>query len=357
MSMGSTDLLNYLAFMGTWESESDANIDPLIREQALFISLGDFNSDSVVDKEFDSLVDLACQVRDLTIAADALQISADAAAVASIWTFGFGMAAFAALEAAELIDRGVISSKSGDLNAKLQTVDTDIASQITPAVSDYISAYKANNSLIVSKAYKGFNTQECRSLLMQFMAEVQKKSGKLDAATFRQYAASARQAFNSQEISAVYDALDKLNFSNKTDADIQECMKSLAAFTSSEPLAVTLVQNFSIAMMTYNLNVANKVIQQAAKDAGIPVEEVDVTTFEAMGAVGKFITVVAVVMSVVDIVFQILNIVDVVKQCDSMCDKLNGDIRANYKAYFNGIKAASRQYAAAISGATPAQAA
>lgn len=90
--------------MSTWDSQSDTNIDRLIDEQKLFASLGNFSSDSAIDSEFDTLTKLAMEVRDLTIAADAIQIAADAAAVASIWSFGLGMAAFAALEAAKAID-------------------------------------------------------------------------------------------------------------------------------------------------------------------------------------------------------------------------------------------------------------
>lgn len=67
-----------------------------------------------------------------------------------------------------------------------------------------------------------------------------------------------------------------------------------------------------------------------------------------MDAVGKFVAVVAVVMSVVDTVLEVLDIVDVVEQTKKMCDELNGSIKDNYKAYFNGIKAASLQYKAAI---------
>jgi len=97
--MGSTDLITYLNYLSTWETESDNNIDALISELNLFVTLDDFESDSIVDKEFDELTDLAITVRNATIAADAIQMAADAAAVASIWSFGLSMAVFAALEA------------------------------------------------------------------------------------------------------------------------------------------------------------------------------------------------------------------------------------------------------------------
>ncbi|RJT36283.1 hypothetical protein [Rahnella woolbedingensis] len=353
--MASTDLITYLNYMSTWDTESDANIDQLITEQTLFIGLQDFESDSVVDSEFNTLNDLACEVRDLTIAADAIQMAADAAAVASIWSFGLGMAAFVALEAAEQIDKAVISSKSGKLNEKLTSADSDISSQISPNVASYVSKYKENNNLIISKAPKGLDTTTCRSNLMQFMAEIQRKSGKLDAATFRQYAESARIVYNSDEINKVYDALDQLNFSAKSDADVKKFMDVLVGLQlpSQAKFGLTLVTSMSIAIMFYKLKIANTAIKAQAEAAGIPVEEVNTSAFEAMDAVGKFAAVVTVVMSVVDVVLNIIDIVDVVAQCKKMCDQLNGPIKASYKTYFNGIKTAAQQYREAIGAPTP----
>jgi len=352
--MASTDLITYLNYMSTWETESDANIDTLISEHNLFVNLGDFNSDSAIDKEFTTLDNLACDVRDRTIAADATQISADAAAIASIWSFGLGMAAFAALEAAHIIEQKYISSKSKELNEKLTTVDTDISSQIDDNVKNYIAKYKQNNNLIVSKAPKGLDTETCRGLLMQFIAQVQRTTT-LDASNFKKYAESARILYNSQEILAVYDALDTLNLSNRTDADVKKFMDVLSGLNYPKT-ELSIVQNFCIALMFYKLKIANATIKDAAEAAGLDLEEVEASAFETMDAVGKFVTVVAVVMSVVDIVFDILDIVDVVEQCKKMCDQLNGPIKESYKSYFNGIKTAAQQYKAAIGqGPSPTQ--
>lgn len=349
----STDLLTYLNYMSTWDSESDENIDKIITEQQLFSSLGDFQSDPVVDSEFSTLTGLAMTVRDETIAADATQIAADAAAIAAIWSFGLSMAAFAALEAAEMIEKKIISDKSGELNAKLKTVDTDIASQINPNVNLYVVQYKANNDLISSKAAKGLDNRRCRAILMQFMAQVHRTSGKLDAADFKKYAESARILFNSTEINAVYDALDKLNLSDKTDTDIQQFFGFLKGWTFGGEIELALVRNVAIGIMAYKLRIANAEIEVNAKAAGFEVAEVEASAFGMLDAVGKFVAVVAVVMSVVDIVLEIFDIVDVVEQCKTMCDKLDGPIKASYKDYFNGIKTASQQYNAAIAPTVP----
>ncbi|OBF25578.1 hypothetical protein A5724_04100 [Mycobacterium sp. ACS1612] len=345
--MASTDLITYLNYMSTWETESDENIDRIISEQALFVNLGEFDSDKAVNAEFTTLHDLACEVRDRTIAADATQIAADAAAVAAIWSFGLGMAAFAALQAAEIIQQKVISSKSTELNNKLTSADTDISAQINPNVSNYVATYKKNNDLIVSKAPVGLDTRTCRGLLLQFLAQVQRNTT-LDAGTFKQYAGSARRLYDSDEINAVYDALDTLNLSKKTDADVKKFMDFLAGWTFPGKAEISMVQNACIAIMFYKLKIANDTIRAQAEAAGLPVEEVDATAFGAMDAVGKFITVVAVVMSVADMVFEILDIENVVTQCQKMCDQLDGPIKQSYLDYFNGIKTAARAYKAAI---------
>ncbi|GAB1320994.1 hypothetical protein MFIFM68171_11204 [Madurella fahalii] len=347
----STDMITYLNYMSTWDSESDENIDKVISEQQLFTGLGDFASDAAVDSEFDVLTGLATTVRDETIAADAMQIAADAAAVASIWSFGLGMCAFVALEASEAVLKKVISGKSKELNAKLATIDTDISSKINPNVHLYIVQYKANNALIASKAPKGIDTRRCRSILMQFMAEVHRDNGKLDAAGFKKYAESARILYNSKEINDVYDALDKLNLSDKSEADVQKYLNSIKGLTMDRT-AMTIIQNLSIAIMAYKLNIANKTIAKCAKAAGLEVAEVESSAFGMMDAVGKFVAVVAVVMSVVDTVLEIIDIVDVVEQTKKMCDELNGSIKTSYKAYFNGIKTSSAAYNAAIATKT-----
>ena len=348
--MASTDLITYLNYMATWDSESDANIDSIITEQNLFLNVGDFDSNTAIEEEFKKLTDLAMEVRDLTIAADATQIAADAAAIASIWSFGLGMAAYAALEATELIEKKVISNKSKKLNNKLTTVDTDISSKINENVKNYVAQYKKNNNLIASKAPKGLDTQTCRANLMQFMADVQRRAKKLDAATFRTYAESARLLFNSDEINKVYDALDELNLSAKTDADVQKFMRVLAGFKPPQGVVIAkeLLTGISIMIMFYKLRIANNTIKATAKAAGIPLEEVDASAFGVMDAVGKFVTVVAVVMSVVDVIFDIFDIVDVVKQCEKMCNELQGGIKQSYLNYFNGIRDASKKYKVAI---------
>lgn len=349
--MASTDLMTYLNYIAAWETESDTNIDSLITEHSLFLNLDNFNSDSSIDAEFSELTGIARKVRDLTIAADATQIAADAAAVASIWSFGLGMVAFAALEAAEVIERKEISSKSNELSKKLKTIDTDISARINVNVSNYIHTYKKNNNLIVSKAPKGLNPQSCRGDLLQFMAQVQRKTS-LTAENFRKYAGSARLLFDSKEINKVYDALDELNLGNKADTDVKKFMNVLVGLDFPRT-QLSLVHSACILIMGHKIKIANAVIKAEAEAAGIEIAEVETSVFEAMDAVGKFTAGIVIIMSVVDIFLNVYDISDVVKQCNKLCDELDGTIKTSYKEYFNGIKISAKKYRAAIAMPDP----
>lgn len=349
--------MTYLNYIITWDGESDDHITSLITEQETFISLGAFDAEAAVNSEFDDLISEATTVRDLTIAQDALQMAADAAAVASIWTFGFGMAAFFVLEAAAWADGKVISSKSADLNKKLGTIDDDISAKISPQVKSYIAQYKANNDLIASKITAGLDNKQCRSFLMQFMGQVQRNSPDrktLDIAGFKKWTESARKLYNAPEIQKVYDALDELNFSAKTTADTQKCLSVIQNLGLPVDL-MRFAQAIALVIMVKKLNVAETQIREAAENLDPDstrdtweIEETEPSAFKMMDAWGKFAAGIVIVVSVVDIFLNIYEIVDVVEQSKAMCDKLSGPIKQSYKDFFDSIQEASKTYNAAI---------
>ncbi|KAK6206274.1 hypothetical protein QIS74_13693 [Colletotrichum tabaci] len=347
----STDLTTFLNYMSGWTGASDEDIKSMIKEHDLFVALGDFNSDAAVDKEFTTLENMARDVRDTTIAADAVQIAADAAAVAAIWTFGLGMAAFAVLQTSALITRGQISNKSKALNEKMTTVDTDVATLINdPNISGYIAAYKANNSIVAAKAAKGMDGQTCRSILLQFMAQIEASGHKLDAQIFKQYANSARMLYNSKEINDVYDALDKLNMSGKSDEDVKKFMNTIKGFhiPGEAELAMQLARFGSLVIVAKKMGIARGRLADINELNELLGFEKETGVFKLMDAWGKFFAGIAIIVSVADAVLQILDIVDVVEQTKKMVDELESNIKPNYKSFFNGIKEAAKNYKQAI---------
>lgn len=346
----STELITYLNYLSTWETESEENIDILINEHNLFLMLGDFDSDHIVDKEFDYIYHLASNMKLETTADDGIRITADAAAIASIWSLGLSMAVFANLEASRVILEGVISKHAKELNERLKNADNNISHEIGSNVHDYITHYKKNNTLIAAKAPAGLDARICRSHLFQFMGAIERKEKKLDARIFRLYAESARLLFHSDEINKVYNALDELNFSKKTDDDVKRCIDIIKNINIPPDAiyAFNIILPLSFSIMIYKLKISMNTIKKQSEEVGIPAEEVSPCSFEVMDAIGRFATVITITLNMVDIFLAILDIVAVIQQCKELCDKINGVIRVNYKAYYNGIKLASNEYKKAI---------
>ncbi|KAF8307320.1 hypothetical protein DL93DRAFT_2088042 [Clavulina sp. PMI_390] len=337
--------------MSGWTEASDKDIQSVIDEHNLFVSLDNFNSDTTVDTEFNTLVGLATDVRDETIAADALHITADAAAVGAIWNFGFGMVVFTIAEGTAAGLQVHISSKAHELNKKLMTADADIAAGINPKVSQYVSAFKANNSMVADKRPRGMDAPTCRSILLQFMAHIELAGAKLDVATFKQYAESARTLFNSKEIEAVYNALDKLNLSAKSDDDLKKCKDSIKGFSFGGTVALHIVRTVSFIGMAKSLSNAGKKLAKN-KELDDLLEFKQESAFKMMGSWGKFFAAITVIASVADAILDIFDIAAVLEQTKKMVDELNGDIKTNYKEFFNSIRSAAEHYNDAMKNKT-----
>ena len=349
---GSTDLITYLNFIAGWENESDENIGVLIEEHDLFVGLDNFDSEQAIEKEFKTLTDLAITVRDETITADSLQIASDAAAIASIWSFGMGMATFMVLQTEAILLKGTIAKDSKKLNEKLKTIDTDIAAQINENIEKYIDAYKNNNELIAAKGSviaPGLDIQNCRADLMQFMAQterVYRDKGGLTIENFKQLAGSARLVFNSDEIKKVYDALDILNFSDKSQINVDKFMAVFNKLSFNKPTLEFI--RFGSMILVQRMGVAKESIQTAAERAGLPLEEYGASAFKTCDSVAKFGAGIVILISVIDTYYSILDIIDVVKKTKIMVDALNGDIKQSYIEYFDSIKEASKAYNEAV---------
>jgi hypothetical protein len=351
---GSTGLMNYIAYIGSWSDSTDKEIEGILNETKLFTNVGAFKSDPAVKEEFDDLVSRAKTIRDLTVAADLIQITADAAAIGAVWSFGIGMGAFVALEVTEAIDKAIISKKAGQLTEKLKSIDTDISSKISPKVDDYIKAYKGNNKTIAEKRTKGMDEIQARTFLLQFTAEIkrynnQKGKGEITVDQFRNYIAAARKFYNSSEIKKVCDALDDLTLSEKKDIDLDEFSKRMKDIVSH------IDHQIYLSIITVSAAYAAMSIVHKGQDLIIRLEENGVIEVGELDGVFNFfkgcevITAgIAITLAVVDIILEIINIVDVIEQSNQWCYRLNEEIRPKYISYFKSIKTASTAYNAAV---------
>lgn len=343
-------LQTYLMYMSNWADESDEHIQDVIDEYKLFVQLEDFDSDKAVNQEFHTLVKLAEEVRDSTIAADALQISADAAAASAIWTFGFGMAAFATAEAGAVIASQVASAKSKKLNKKMGKIDTDISKLIGPSCDNWVKKYKLNNDMIAAKKNSAIDGAHARAILLKFIAAVVRKEGDITPERFRVYANSCKVVLKDEKaIGRVYDALDTINLSgaNASDDEIAEVVDQLKNLATI-PEALFIVRSVCVGYMTVSLLIVHQRIKTMAAKKGLEVEELETSALKEMQAMEKISVVIGCMVSVIDTVFQIYDIVKVTEQTKKMVHELNGPIKKNYLTFFNGIRDSAKAYVAAL---------
>lgn len=348
----SSDWTAYNVFMANWDQASDDDINAMIEELKYFKQCSTFEFTDAANTEFDTLVNLAKEVRDLQITADSLQIAADAAAAAAFWSFGFSMAAFAVAEAGKISADKYCAEDSKELNEKLATIDDDIATKIgkeTP-IYNYIKKFKANNSDVIPKYIPYTMAKgEARSILLQFFCLMELKKVDLNPQNFRMYAHSSRVLWNSNIKDKIMDALDKLNLSPQTESDIKDCFNALKDLEKDfEPQTISVFRGVSIGMMYYKLGIANKEIANAAKAAGFEVEEVESSAFGMMDVYGKVAAVAGIALSIVDVIFSVWDIVNAVEQCNTMVDTLEKKIKPQYISYFQGIKDSAAGYVKAV---------
>lgn len=348
-------LQTYLEYMALWANESDVNIAAIIEEYQLYLQLGEFDANSVINSEFDTLVDLAKDARDATVAADVMQLAADVTALTAVYAFGMSMGAFAFLESQAVILEQVASTKSQELNGKLATIDTDIASQIDENVEAWVTKYKANNVVLAAKKNSSVDGPHSRAILLRFIAAVVTAEGEIDNENFRTYAEQCAEVLKSEdEITAVYEALDKVNINglDATDDDIATVLDKMSVFNGFR-YQMTMAKAIILPMMTLSLKINNQRIKKIAKKRGVEVDELgNDMYYETMGRIDASAVFLGMMVSIIDIFIQIYDIADVCHQTRQMVKLLEGTIKTHYKEFFNGISESAVAYKAAIDAAT-----
>jgi hypothetical protein len=276
----STDLFVFLNSISRWETESDVNIQALIDEYELFLKIGGYQSDAIVDSEFDKVKDLAKQVRDTAIAADVAKMAADVAAASMLWSFGVGGAFFIALEAGAIAEQANVSVKAKELNEKMASLDDDIAKRISRELRNYISMFKANNKRLVDSTPRGLGGEAYRSVLYQAMMDMKKTTGALNITIFKEYAAATRSLFKSTEINEVYAALNELNESTEPieDPNKEISAESIEAYRlfiekflswsiySTEKWVTAILQSAILSILKKQIGARTKELDEIIKD-------------------------------------------------------------------------------------------
>lgn len=334
--------------MGNWESECDDNIDGIIAEQYYFIHIEN-NGEIPVYRKIQRLDNLTMDYASKATKSKLVDIFTAAAALDAVFSFGLGMVLFLPLQIASVYAKGSASDAAEALHTKMSSIDHDIAADIGVNAEGFIKKYKANNNLISAKGIN-ISPTESRTFLFQFMAEVHRRAGKLDAKTFRQYAACARIIYSGDEIQKVYDALKLLEKSTKKEADVRKFLYVLNDFNlpDNDWTAVHLVRGFSIAYMVHNLEIENEVISTIAQSENILLENVSVGAFNMVDAMKFFSKGLISALSIVEIFCDIVCIPDIIVQTYKLLYAIEDDIQPNYQQYFESIYNAAQSYKAAI---------
>ncbi len=339
----STDLIAYCSYISTWEDESDDNINKIIAEHRALRAVPDKDPSVAVTNVIGDLESCASTLVTEIIAGNAAQITADAAALAAFWSFGTSLVILAVAEASVVADHLLVADKSKELNQKLEHADVKIAGQIDTKVKDYITRWKNNNKLIASKATTGLDTRHCRAILFQFMLHVECKEV-LTAASFKKFAGVVRRFYHSNEIQAVYDALDDLHLSDKSNNAVKAYWKAFKAAIPSTSLSYDFARDLSITVLNVATRGGRRAIEQIAEEEGIAIDAVAEGIWDIMSGLGKFVIVLAVGWAIIDVFVNVVQIVHILDRYEALKDKLETDFKEHYIQFYKGVVETAKAY-------------
>uniref|UniRef100_A0A7S0AVA6 Uncharacterized protein n=1 Tax=Minutocellus polymorphus TaxID=265543 RepID=A0A7S0AVA6_9STRA len=342
----STDMITYLNYIASLENATDDEINDIINERAKFIQMGEDSAGSencfnAIATVFNNIHSLNKKLEEETISDESVKLAEDAAAVGALFSFGLGMAAFAALAATDVALGAAIKAAEKDLYNALESADDDIANKMSGCCAKYVQLYKSNNAYIKAASPKGMTPQTARSYLYNFMDYISSHGG-VGLANFRKYVEVARITKNDPNIEKIYDILDEFTLSG--DHGSEAIKKALDNMTNVplDPAYLSMVRVFSCAIWAQRMKVSSDAIKKAAEESFWPEEEVGV--LENMDAIGKFAATITIVVSIADAVLQVYNIVNTVERYNAQ-EKLFSDSESKYKTYYTNLYKAAKAYA------------
>ena len=341
----STDLMTYLQFIAGLETAKDQQLQDIIDERAQFILLGKSDMmahcEASVDSVFDKIDTLAKQLLEEEIAEESVELAEDAAAVAAIWSFGIGMAAYVALKVTDMALKACIKKKEVDLNKHLASADQDIADKMGGCCAKYIDLTKRNNSYIAASSPKGLMPHTARSYLYKFIDYVSRNGG-VGLANFRKYIEVARLTKDDANISKIYKILDDFPLSgDHGEEKIKEALKKMKA-TGINTQYLKMVMSFVFFIWMGKMKVSAHVTNRTAIEAEVP-EEAEVGVLENMDTLEIAMNAFTILKSVVDAFLNVYNIVKTVERYKENI-KVFAEARGQYKEFYKHLYDASVKY-------------
>ena len=342
----STDLITYLNFIAGLETAKDQQLQDIIDERAEFIKLGKTDMmahcNASVDFVFDKIDTLAKQLEEEEIAEESVALAEDAAAVAAIWSFGIGMAAYAALAITDAALRAAIKKKEDDLNNHLKSADQDISDKMGGSCAKYIDLTKRNNNYIAANSPKGLTPHTARSYLYNFMDYISRNGG-VGLANFKRYIEVARKTYADEHISKIYDILDDFTLSgDHGEEKIKEALQKMKA-TGINTQSLHMVTGITFVVWMCKMKIKAYVINRAAAQAEVPPEEAEVGVLESMDIIDIAMATFTIAVSIVDAFLNVYNIVKTVERYKENV-KIFAQARGQYKEFYKNLHDASVKY-------------
>lgn len=278
------------------------------------------------------------------------------------------MACFVVAEADALLLTAAAASESKDLTTELSSCDEEIAKRMDhPNIANWIRKYKMNNDKITKYCGGGLQFKEARSILFQFMTAIEGNGKELNLSNFKLYASVCHHLWDSETRDKVSDALDDLQLSKKTSADVSDCLSKvtqygLLSFDTIEKGTRVIFLGLTFRYLRKNIGGVKAVSKDVIRDISarsnfknayegilecemstVSEEEIVVEEVATKGS-AKVLLGFSILLSVADIFYQVYEISDAVKQATALHNKLENEIKPKYHDYFQHLKDGAREY-------------
>ena len=335
----------YLYYILSLKSASDQQLQDFIDEREQFILLGSSEvmtkTNNAVDTVFDKIDQLAKQLEEEQIADQSVQLAEDAAAVAAIFSFGFGMAAMAALTVTDLALQAAISDKEDDLYNHLNSADQDIGDAVGDPCAKYTTLVKSNNNYVKASAPTGVTPQLARSFVYNFIEYISSNGG-ATVDNFRKYIEVADMTESDPNIDKTYAVLDEFALSDDKGADAIADAYTNLQLPLNDTKALHLIRGV-FTTICVGMKIAAWKIRKGAAKAGIPPEEYSPQTLEALNLMSKAVGVFSIMISVADAFLNVYNIINTVERYEKNVEVF-AKARQDYKDFYQQLYDASVEY-------------
>lgn len=306
-------------------------VESFIAEYKQLLAVDFQHVNTSVDTVFDNLLAEIQTVQDLDIGADVAHLATDVALVASFWSFGWGLAAFAVLKAVELGVRYKANQEEGVLSKMFGSVAGDIATRESQHYTKFSELFTKNNITLSTLDADPFMT---RISLFQII-HIAEENKKLEVSAIMEHLGEMAKHSSTthgleQEIFGLVDKPleDKVAFlkSLETNADV---VWPSVLFTSVFAWGTGWLQAVEAAELA-------EWGAAGGFDAGIMATSAGGQTVASLGKTVQFTAAMGAILGVIDGLITVFGMVNKAKRFTAM-RKTIGEAREAHHEFFRAI--------------------